>query len=101
MRIVVVHEVNYLEKIIYEYQILPEILSLLGHEITIIDYAETWEPPEKKKIINLRTKVHSNTHRAYPAAAVTVRRPGLIRLPLLARATGAMTKGRKVWRCLA
>ena len=37
MRILVVHEVNYLSKIIYEFQILPEILSILGHEVTIID----------------------------------------------------------------
>ena len=38
MKIVVVHEVSYLEKIIYEYQILPEMLSMLGHELIL----STW-----------------------------------------------------------
>src|SRR2546421_12448300 len=89
MKLLVVHEVNYLEKIIYEYQILPEILSILGHEITIIDYDETWRSPGKEQILDLKTRIYSNTHRAYPGASVTVRRPGMIRLPLLARATGA------------
>ena len=42
MKIVVVHEVSYLEKIIYEYQILPEMLSMLGHELIVVDYQETW-----------------------------------------------------------
>ena len=43
MRILVVHEVNYLSKTIYEFQILPEILSLLGHSVSIIDYNDSWK----------------------------------------------------------
>ena len=45
VKLLVVHEVNYLEKIIYEFQILPEILSILGHEVTIIDYNDSWKTP--------------------------------------------------------
>ena len=102
MKIVVVHEVNYLEKIIYEYQILPEILSILGHEITVVDYDETWRNGSaKQQIVDLKTKIYANTHRAYPAASVTVRRPGMVRLPLLARFTGAITNGLEVRRVLA
>src|SRR5437870_104333 len=42
MKILIVHEVSYLDKIVYEYQILPEMLSMLGHEMTVVDYDETW-----------------------------------------------------------
>jgi glycosyltransferase involved in cell wall biosynthesis len=102
MKIVVVHEVNYLEKIIYEYQILPEILSMLGHDITIVDYDETWrDGSAKHRTIDLRTKIYADTHRAYPAASVTVRRPGMVRLPVLARISGAITNGLEVRRVLA
>jgi len=101
MKIVVVHEVSYLEKIIYEYQILPEILSMLGHEVIIVDYDETWRSHRSAGLFDLRTKIYSNTHRAYEAAAVTVRRPGMIRLPVIARVSGAINNGLEVRRVLA
>src|SRR5437899_3958117 len=102
MKILIVHEVSYLDKIIYGYQILPEMLSMLGHEITVVDYDETWRShlPASRRI-DLRTKIHANTHRAYPAASVTVRRPGMIRLPLLSRISGAITNGLEVRKVLA
>jgi hypothetical protein len=43
MRILVVREVNYLSKTIYEFQILHEILSLLCHSVTIVDYNDSWK----------------------------------------------------------
>ena len=103
MKIVVVHEVSYLDKIIYEYQILPEMLSMLGHEITIVDYNETWRSrsPAGTRTFDLTTKIYAGTHRAYEAASVTVRRPGMIRLPLLARISGAITNGLEVRKVLA
>src|SRR5207249_4086229 len=39
--------------------------------------------------------------RAYPEASVTVRRPGMIRLPLLSRISGAITNGLEVRKVLA
>src|SRR2546425_5158875 len=103
MKILIVHEVSYLDKIIYEYQILPEMLSMLGHEITIIDYDETWRshPPADNRTIDLKTKIHAGINRAYNAASVTVRRPGMIRVPLLARVSGAITNGLEVRKVLA
>jgi glycosyltransferase involved in cell wall biosynthesis len=98
MRILVVHEVNYLSKIIYEFQILPEILSMMGHDVTVIDYDDTWETSTNGN--GLRTRIHDRVHRAYPEASVTVRRPGMIRLPLLSRVSGAATSGLEVHRFL-
>ncbi len=101
MKILVVHEVNYLTKIIYEYQILPEILSMLGHEVTVVDYDETWESANGRPLVDLKTRIHANIHRAYSAAAVTLRRPGMIRIPLLSRISGAIMGSLEVERALA
>lgn len=94
----IVHEVNYLSKIIYEFQILPEILSILGHDVTVIDYDDTWD---KGKMFDLRTKVHAGVRRAYPQASITVRRPGMVRLPVFSRISAAVTIGYDVNRVLA
>src|SRR5206468_5231663 len=98
MKLLVVHEVNYLEKIIYEFQILPEILSILGHDVTIIDYNDSWKTSSNGTGHGLRTKVYEGIHRAYPQASVTVRRPGMIHLPVLSRVSGAMLTGLEVNR---
>ncbi len=99
MKILVVHEVNYLRKIIYEFQILPEILSILGHDVTIIDYDDSWQTASNgDRSWGLRTRVHEEVHRAYPEAAVTVRRPGMIRMPIVSRISGAVASGVDVYR---
>ena len=100
MNILVVHEVNYLEKIIYEFQILPEILSMLGHEVTIIDYDDSWKVSTNGSRTGLETRIREKVHRAYPDASVTVRRPGTIRLPVLSRVSGAITSGLESYRFL-
>src|SRR2546426_9542026 len=96
MKIVVVHEVSYLEKIIYEYQILPEMLSMLGHELIGGDYQETWQSDSSARRVDLRTKVYPNTHRAYPAPSVTGRRPGMVPILVHARISAVVTKGFEV-----
>jgi glycosyltransferase involved in cell wall biosynthesis len=100
MKILIVHEVNYLKKIIYEFQILPEILSMLGHEVTIIDYDDTWKTSSNGEASGLRTRVHRGVHRAYPNASVTVLRPGMIRLPVVSRISAAVTSGIEAYRFL-
>jgi len=100
MKILIVHEVNYLKKIIYEFQILPEILSMLGHEVTIIDYDDTWKTSSNGEASGLRTRVHRGVHRAYDSASVTVLRPGMIRLPLVSRVSAAVTSGIEAYRFL-
>ena len=100
VKLLVVHEVNYLEKIIYEFQILPEILSILGHEVTIIDYNDNWKTSSNGHGTGLRTRVHQAVHRAYPNASVTVRRPGMIHAPMLSRVSGAVTSGLEIHRFL-
>ena len=100
MKILIVHEVNYLSKIIYEFQILPETLSLLGHEVTIVDYNDSWNTERSSSVVDLRTTVHKDIHRAYPQARVTVRRPGMVRLPIISRVSGSLTAALEIARVL-
>ena len=100
MKILIVHEVNYLSKIIYEYQILPEIFSMLGHEVTVVDYNDSWSSEPNGRKIQLKTMVHTNVHRAYADASITVRRPGMIRIPLVSRVSGAVTLTLEVVRAM-
>jgi glycosyltransferase involved in cell wall biosynthesis len=98
MKILVVHEVNYLKKIIYEFQILPEILNILGHDVTVIDYDDSWQAHPNGDKTRWSTQIHEGVHRAYPEASVTVRRPGMVRVPVLSRVSGALTSGIEIYR---
>lgn len=40
MKILVVHEVSYLRKVIYEIHEFPELLALRGHEVTFLEFDE-------------------------------------------------------------
>ncbi len=100
MNLLVIHEVNYSAKIIYEFQILPEILSILGHSITVVDYEDSWKDAVPSPRFRLRTRVLTGTHRAYPEASVTVRTPGMIRLPVLSRVSGAIASGIEIMRVM-
>ena len=100
MNLLIVHEISYLSKITFEFQILPEILTLQGHRVTVIDYDDTWAEDDQASRVAFRTRVYENVHRAYDGASVTVRRPGMIRLPVLSRISAAATSGVEVFRFL-
>jgi glycosyltransferase involved in cell wall biosynthesis len=44
MRILVVHEVDFVRKVVYEWQEFPEYLARAGHEVSVLDYdtASDW-----------------------------------------------------------
>src|SRR5215467_1200723 len=96
MRILVVHEVNYLSKTIYEFQILPEILSLLGHSVTVVDYNDSWRTERNGSGVISPRQVYPATHRAYDRARISLYRPAMIRLPGLSRISGAINSGMEV-----
>jgi glycosyltransferase involved in cell wall biosynthesis len=100
MRILVVHEVNYLSKTIYEFQILPEILSLLGHSVTVVDYNDSWRNESNGGGFVMPRRVYPVTHRAYDRARISLYRPGMIRVPGLSRVSGAVSAGIEVARLL-
>jgi glycosyltransferase involved in cell wall biosynthesis len=100
LNLLVIHEVNYSAKIIYEFQILPEILSILGHSVTVIDYDDSWKDSGHLPRMCLSTRVLTGTHKAYPEASVTVRTPGMIRVPVLSRVSGAVASGIEIIRVM-
>ena len=84
MKILIVHEVDWIKKVSYEPHHLSEILSTLGHDVFVIDCAE----PEISKIKKrLKTSVIHNYHRLYDDASITLIRPSSISIKGLNRLT--------------
>ena len=100
MKILVVHEVSYLKKVVYEFQILPELLSILGHDVTVVDLDDTWKESSDRPIFDIAPRSQLGVYRAYKNASICLRHPGLIRLPLIARVSGALANAVEVYRAL-
>jgi glycosyltransferase involved in cell wall biosynthesis len=49
LRILVIHEVSYTKKIVYEYQLFAELLAQKGHEVSVMDYDDTGDNIYQKK----------------------------------------------------
>lgn len=60
MNILVVHEVSYAKKVVYEYQEFAEHLAMRGHRVTVIDYDETGDSNFRERSIT-RTGIASVT----------------------------------------
>ena len=62
MKILVVHEVSYLRKIVYEIHEFPELLSLRGHDVTFLDFDEdaTRETRSKKRVRQINGRIHKD-----------------------------------------
>ena len=45
MKILVLHEIDYLEKVIYEIHEFPELLARAGHEVTFFHFPYDGELP--------------------------------------------------------
>ena len=100
MKILVVHEVSYIKKVVYEFQILPEALSLLGHEVTVIDLDDTPLESSGKPVLDLYPIKFHEFHRAYQQASITLRHPGVVRIPFLSRVSAALANTIEVVRAL-
>ncbi|MCP4349060.1 MAG: glycosyltransferase family 4 protein [Desulfobacterales bacterium] len=73
--ILVVHEVDYFNKVIFEFQIIPEIFSLLGHKVSIVDYPEGETTASCKNDFKLKGQVFEHVQRVYKSASVKILRP--------------------------
>ena len=76
MRILFVHEVNYRKKVIFEMHDFPELLSLAGHDVVFVDFAEGVERSGWRRFLDWRTETSIVEERAHSGAAVEVRTPG-------------------------
>lgn len=73
MKILVVHEIDYLEKPIFEFIEIPEALSVRGHDVTMVDFGQYSGGCR----FSLKTKKFRG-HRVFKNAKVKVARPGTI-----------------------
>lgn len=90
MNILFVHEVDWLNKVVFEIHNLSEILSK-NHNVFAIDYEESWKRDGLFDLGTLRTREFKNISRASNGTGVTLRRPGMIKLPLLSRLSAFFT----------
>ena len=85
MNILFVHETEYIDKVVFEYQIIPEILASSGHNVYVIDYPTSWK---KKNFFDFGSaKFHqvNNVRKSNKAKGITLIRPGIIKIPGVSR----------------
>lgn len=71
MRILFIHEVNYLNKVIFEMHEFPELLALRGHDVSFFHYPEAPDEPK----VSWRTTRQTIAGRVHPDARIRLITP--------------------------
>ncbi|MCJ7605494.1 MAG: glycosyltransferase [Dehalococcoidales bacterium] len=100
MKILVVHEVDWLKKVVYEIHNISEQMSRLGHDVFAIDYEDTWQRNGMFDFGTLRTRVYDRVSRTIPDGPVCLTHPGFIKIPGLSRVSAAITHYREIKRVI-
>jgi len=82
MKILIVQNTDWIRRNPAQQHHLAELLSLVGHEIRVVDFEILWSFSPRSGYISKRT-VFQNVSKIHEDAKVTVYRPGIIKLPLL------------------
>ncbi len=85
MNILFVHETEYINKVVFEYQIIPEIYASQGHNVYVIDYPTDWKRESVFDIGSLKTQYLINVRKADKEKGITLIRPGIIKIPGVSR----------------
>ena len=72
MKILIIHEIDWEKKVIFEPHHLAELFSIQGHEVFVIDCAQ---PNSKDFIKGIHTRTLSNYSKIYDNANITLIRP--------------------------
>ncbi len=86
MKILFIHETEYIKKVVFEYQIIPELLASRGHDVWVIDYSSNWKKSNLFDFGSLRPSYLENVRRANKKKGVTLIRPGVVKIPWVGRA---------------
>lgn len=97
MRILVVQESDWLEKGPHQSHHLMERLSLLGHEVRVIDYEILWRTHAGHEVVSKRS-VHHSVHKATEEGDITVVRPAILKLPIFDYLSLAYTHRKEIRR---
>ncbi len=82
MRILILHETDWLKRNPAQQHHLAEMLSIRGHEIRVIDYELLWRTQGRRELYS-RRKVFSDVSKIYEGAKIAVIRPGIVKIPWL------------------
>ena len=85
MNILFVHETEYINKVVFEYQIIPEIYASQGHNVYVVDYPTDWKRKTVFDIGSLKTQYLINVRKANKEKGITLIRPGIIKVPGVSR----------------
>ena len=88
MNILIICEIDWLKKVIYEPHHLAELFSMKGHNVFVIDCRE---PDTKNLIDGFRTSTITNFNRVYKNASITLFRLPSLLIKGLNRATYFLT----------
>ena len=91
MNILFIHEVDWLNKVVFDIHELSESLSSFGHRVFAIDFEDSWKRASIMDFGTLRTKDFGQVSRAHNGGSVMLRRPGFVKLPFLDRTTAFFT----------
>ena len=88
MNILIIHEIDWLKKVIYEPHHLAELFSMKGHNVFVIDCRE---PDAKNLVDGFHTSTITNFNRVYKNASITLFRLPSLLIKGLNRATYFLT----------
>jgi len=91
MNILFVHEVDWLNKVVFDIHSLAESLSVSGNQVYVIDYESLWTRNDPFDFGTMKTREVDNAARAHPDAVIHLRRPGFIKIPGLSRLSSGFT----------
>ena len=91
MNILFIHEVDWLNKVVFDIHDLSELLSSFGHSVFAIDFEDSWKRASIMDFGTLKTKDLGHVSRTHDDGSVMLRRPGMVKLPLLDRTTAFFT----------
>ena len=100
MNILFIHEVDWLDKVVFDMHSLAEALSVRGHNVFAVDYENTWRKNGFFDFGSLKTKRIDNISRALAGSSVKLHRPGFIKIPGLSRLSVAVTSHREIKRII-
>jgi glycosyltransferase involved in cell wall biosynthesis len=85
MNILFIHETDYIDKVVYEWQQLAEGLSKRGHKVYVVDYPHRWTSETKMGQIVIARTNHDKGH------PISIVRPYFIKIPILSRISAFFT----------
>jgi glycosyltransferase involved in cell wall biosynthesis len=91
LNILFVHEVDWLNKVVFEIHSLPELLSSFGHDVFVIDFGSLHDRRDVFRFGTLKTKEFKGVSRAHVGSSITLIRPGFIKAPFLDRGSAFFT----------